>query len=194
MQTIIDVLRSRSPSFLLAAVFNGALIALLLTAAPKHSLLRAIEPETQVVFLPLIEPVPALKNKRMRRGAPGRSNAITTYFNPYTFNPQVLQAPLSQQKLEVALASCAPENYDKQSDEVRTACARIRTALAANMDRAGVNADFLYGEHWQRELTRRETPYLAPCMTPGGPDVLYFLYCVYDVIAHGYDKDKMPHY
>ena len=186
----IALLRNRVPALCLAVLFHVVLIVFLLHAIPKQTAPVPAEQETQLVLLPLLEPAPIPKRHRTANG--GGSNAITTYFNPYTFNPQSLQAP--QQRLGLALASCEPENYDKQSVEVRAACARIRMVVANDTGRFGVTIDFTQGERWERELLRRQTPVLAPCMTPGGPDVLYLLYCVYDVVAHGYDSEKMPRY
>ena len=193
MQTAIVLLRSRLPALCLAALFNVALIALLLLAMPK--LTTPPVPETQVVFvpLPLLEPARKPEHRQRRPGA--SPNAITLpYFNPYTFNPRAVLPPAGAQRLSLALATCAPENYDRQSDEVRAACAKIQTALAYDKEHFGVNTDIAFGPFWERELLRRKTPYLAPCMTPGGPDVIYLLTCVYQVLFTGYDSEKAPHY
>lgn len=193
MQRAIDLLR-RFPALCLTALLHVVLIVLLLHAMPRQGPPRAAEPETQVVFLPLLEPVPNTKQKRVRHARRGGSNAITTYFNPYTFDPQALQSLNPQRRLDLALTSCAPEYYDKETDEVRAACARIRTALAQDQDRFGVKVDFEHGQMWQEELIRRNRPVLAPCMTPGGPDVIYLLTCVYQNLFGEYDSDKAPHY
>jgi len=193
MQAAIVQLRSRVPALCLAALFNIALIALLLDALPKQTATKPA-PETQVVFvpLPLLEPPrkPAHRQHQPRAG----SSAITTYFNPDIVAPRVLLPTPGEQRLSMALATCAPENYDRQSDEVRAACAKIATALAYDREHFGVKSDVAYGPYWQRELMLRKAPYLAPCMTPGGPEILTLLYCVYDVLFHGYDRKKMAHY
>ncbi|HUO98408.1 MAG TPA: hypothetical protein VMU01_07050 [Rhizomicrobium sp.] len=194
MPKAIAVLRSRGSALSLAALFHVVLIGFLLQAIPSQERPAAAEHETQVVLVPLpfVEPVRQVPKRKGRR-TEGGSNAITApYFNPYAFNPLTLQA--GQQRLSLALASCAPDNWDKEPDEVRAACAKIRTALASRGDEFGVKADFKYGAYWQQELIKRHRPVLAPCMTPGGPDVLFLLYCVYNVVFHGYDGEKMPHY
>jgi len=184
-------LRNQLPALCLAVLFNVALIALLLNSIPKQTAPVPLEPETQLVWLPQMEPThPA---KRPQRSA-GGSNAITTHVNPYQFYPQSLQQLTPQRGLAMALESCAPENYDKQSEEVRAACGRIQTALAYDKEHFGVNIDFRHGRLWQEELIKRNRPVLAPCMTPGGPDVIYLLTCVYQVLFTGYDSDKAPHY
>ena len=188
MQRPVILLLNRVPALSLTVLFHVALIILLLNAIPKQAAPFPIEPETEFVLVPLMEPTPVPKRRRNASG--GGSNAITTHFNPYTFNPQSLQAPRG---LTLALASCAPENYDRQSEEVRAACSRIQTVLASNYDRFGVKIDFMQGKRWERELLIKQTPLLAPCMSPEA-NVLYTLFCIYDVVMHGYDPDKMQHY
>jgi len=193
MDAAIAQLRSRVPALCLAALFNALLLAFLLHSIPKFS--APAVPATQVVFvpLPLLE-LPRKAVRRPKRAGVG-SNAITLpYFNPYTFNPQALMAQRGEQRLSLALATCAPENYDKQSYEIRAACARITTALRYDSGHFGVKTDIADSAYWQMEKRMRNAPYLAPCMTPGGPDVLYLLQCVYDVIMNGYDTRKMQHY
>jgi len=192
MQRAVVLLRSRVPALCFAALVHVVLIFLLLHAIPTAAPRPSIVPETEVFFIPLPQIMPK-KHHATARGN-GGANAITTYFNPYTFNPQSLPTAAAQQRLGLALNSCAPENYDRQSPEVRSVCSRIQTALVADPGRFGVAVDFTQGERWERELLKRKTPVLAPCMTPGGPDVIYLLTCVYNAILNGYDSETAPHY
>jgi hypothetical protein len=189
MRSAFVVLRSRFPALCLAALFHVGLIVFLLRAIPTQPPQPLPVPQTELVFIPL----PQVAPEKHRGTAPG-GNAITPYFNPYTFNPQSLPTEAGQQRLGLALNSCAPENYDRQSPEIRALCSRIQVALAADPGRFGADIDFTQGERWERELLKRKTPVLAPCMTPEGPDVIYLLTCVYNAIFDGYDSEKAPHY
>jgi len=186
--------REQLPAIFATAVFHVVLIVLLLNAIPKQTPPATTGPETQVVFIPLPMMEAVHKPVRRQRAANSGSTAITTYFNPYSFSPQTLAPSAGQQRLSLALASCAPDNWDNQTEEVKAACTRIHAVVLADPGRFGVTTDIKQSKVWERELLRQRAPYLAPCMTPGGPDVLYLLYCVYDVLFHGYDREKMPRY
>jgi hypothetical protein len=186
-------LRKRLFALGVTGLFHLAVIALMLESLPKqHISAPSREAETTITLLPLLPPPPSAKKKRVPRGAPG-SNAITPYFNPDTYRAPFATTP-NIQGLSMALAACAPENYDMASDEIRTVCGRIGALMRHDPGHFGVTQDVIDPKHWQRELARREAPFLAPCMSSSGFEPLYTLYCIYDVLMHGYDSEKMQRY
>lgn len=189
----VKALRQRLAALGVTTLFHIAIVALILEGLPKHHIVPpSLETETTITLLPLLPSPPSVKKKRIPRG-PAGSNAITPYFNPYSYNaPQALTP--SVQGLSMALAACAPEKYDMASDEIRTVCGRIGALLRSDPSHFGVAQDVTDPKHWQRELARREAPYLAPCMSSHGFEPLYTLYCIYDVLMHGYDTEKMQRY
>lgn len=197
----VSALRKRLSALGATALFHLAIIGLLLEGLPKqHVAARSKETETAITFLPALPPPPSMKKKRVPRGTTG-SNAITPYFNPYTFQaPQALTPSI--QGLSVALAACAPEKYDMASDEIRTVCARIGALVRNDPGHFGVTQDVANPGHWQTELARREAPFLAPCMSPKAPPKnlgiamvnLGTLMCIYDLLMHPYDPEKRARY
>lgn len=185
--------RDRVPALGLAALLQLAavwvIIHALITPAPEH---HDTEQETQIVLLPALPPPLAVKPKHQRRQIPD-AGAITPYFNPYTFNSQTLAAPRPQ-GLAFALSVCDVGNYDMAPDEIRAACDRIGALIKHDPGRFGFTTDVTDPHHWQRELARREAPVLAPCMSPGGVDVLYTLTCIYEEIFTGHREDKRRRY
>jgi hypothetical protein len=187
-QLPVKALRVRLPALGITALFHLVAIFLLLQAIPQQSAPAAPKAEPVVVLLPELPAAPKAP-RRVQHG----SNAITSYFNPQLFTPQALQRQPGLQGLGLVLAACAPENYDKASEEVRSACTRIGMIVAADTGHFGVTTDFNNGKRWERELMIKQTPLLLPCMSPGA-NVLYTLFCIADVLTDGYDPDKMPHY
>jgi hypothetical protein len=186
----LTVRRARLPALGITALFHVAVFFFLLQAIPKQSEPAGTETETSISLPPEPRHLP---NKKNQLPAQAGSNAITPYFNPYgSASPQTL--PPQLQGLQTALAACAPENYDMASDEIRTACNRIGLLVKNDPGHFGVTQDVADPVYWQRELARRQAPYLAPCMSPGGVDVLYTLYCIYDTLFHGYDPEKRRRY
>jgi len=186
----VKALRAKLPALGITALFHVAVFFFLLQAIPKQREPAETETETSISLPP--EPLRLPKNKKLLPAQAG-SNAITTYFNPYSYAaPRALQPQL--QGLQTALAACAPENYDMASDEIRAVCGRIGLLVKNDPGHFGVTQDVADPAYWQRELARRKAPYLAPCMSPGGPDVLYTLYCIYDTLFHGYDPEKRRRY
>ncbi len=185
--------RGRLPAFALALLLQGAavwlIISSLVTPGPPP---EASEAGTRIVLLPFVPPLAAAKIKRPPRQNPGPA-AITPYFNPYTFNSQALAAPKAQ-GLGFALSLCDVGKYDMAPDEIRAACDRIGALIKQDPGHFGFAANINDPHYWQRELTRRDAPYLAPCMAPGGVNVLYTLYCIYDTLAHGYNSEKRLRY
>jgi hypothetical protein len=187
-QLPVKALRVRLPALGITALFHLAAIFLLLNAIPKQNAPVIPKAEPVVVLLPEMPPAPKAP-RRVQHG----SNAITPYFNPQLFAPQALQQQPGLQGLGLVLAACAPENYDRASDEVRTACARIGMIVAADQGHFGVTTDFTNTKRWNRELLLKQTPLLLPCMSPRA-NPFEVLFCVADVLMNGYDPDKMPHY
>ncbi len=188
----VNALRQRIPALAITALFHVAVVALFLFSLPKQYPLARREAETTITLLPVLPPPPVEKKKRFRRGAAG-SNAITPYFNPYTFKGAPFLQP-KMQGLQTALDACSPEKYDMASFEIRTVCDRIGALMRNDPWHFGVTQDVTDPKHWQRELARREAPYLAPCMSSQGFSPLYTLLCVYDVLMHGYDPEKQQRY
>lgn len=185
--------RKRLSALGVTALIHLAIITLILEGLPKQQVpAPSGETETTITLLPLLPPLPSAKKKRIRQGATG-SNAITPYFNPYAYQAPFASTP-NAQGLSMALAACAPEKYDMASDEIRTVCGRIGALMRHDPGHFGVMQDVADPKHWQRELARREAPYLAPCMSSRGFEPLYTLYCIYDVLMHGYDTEKMQRY
>lgn len=189
----VRAMHRRIPALAITALFHMAVIALFLTSLPKQHVAAKTETETTITLLPLLPP-PLLekKKKRVPRGASG-TNAITPYFNPYTFKGLPLPQP-NMQGVQMALAACSPENYDMAAIEIRTACDRIGALLRNDPGHFGVKQDVADPKYWERELARRKAPYLAPCMTPSGPDLIHALKCIYGILADGYDSEKQLRY
>ena len=172
------------------AVHLGAVWLLLhaiVIAPPPHAV-----SETQISLPPL--PVPVLPRKhRPRTAATPGGLAAMPYFNPYTYQSSTaLQT--SPDGLALALAQCDTGKYDMASDKVRAMCDRIGALIKSDPGHFGLVSDVKDSPHWQRELARREAPYLAPCMSPGGPDVFYALSCIYKVLFGGYDSESRLRY
>lgn len=188
------VMRGRAPALAFAVALQLGVIWLLI-----HSLIlpppeeKSATHETQVIFLPQFSPPPTPPRRPRKQQHGGSSNAITPYFNPYTFDPKALTGP-APQKLSYALSACDVDKYDMASDEIRAACNRIGALIRHDPGRFGFTSEVAEAGHWQRELARREAPYLAPCMSPGGLDVLYTLTCVYEEIFTGHREDKRRRY
>lgn len=184
------------------ALFHIAVIALILEGLPKrYETVAPTDAETQIRLLPVLPALPPEKKKRVRR-APAGSNAITPYFNPYTYNAPSAPTP-SVQGLNMALAACAPEKYDMASDEIRMICGRIGALVRNDPGHFGVTQDVADPKHWEIELARREAPFLAPCMSPKAPPPiqnmlaevnLQTLMCIYDLLMHPYDPEKRARY
>ena len=192
--------RGRLAALGLALLLQGAAVWLIIHSLVTTDLRKTAESETQFVFLPVL-PSPAAVKSKPKRQKPGLG-AITPYFNPYTFNPKALAAPRPQ-GLSLALSACDTGHYDTATDDVRAACDRIGALIKQDPSQYGFSADVADPKHWQRELARREAPYLAPCMSPHAPPDsklgivsinLGTLLCVYDMLAHGYDPEKRARY
>jgi hypothetical protein len=198
----VSALRKRLSALGVTALFHLAIIALILEGLPKQHISAPLgETETTITLLPLLPPPPSVKKKRIPRGAAG-SNAITPYFNPYTYPAPSSLTP-NVQGLSMALAACVPEIYDMASDEIRTVCGRIGALVRNDPGHFGVTQDVADPRHWQTELARREAPFLAPCMSPKPPPPiqnmlaevnLQTLMCVYDLLMHPYDPEKRARY
>jgi hypothetical protein len=187
--------RDRIPAFLLVALLHvAALIAFL------HAVIVEREPqkpdeeesETQITLAP--SPPPRQPIRKRRQPAAGGSNAITApYFNPYTYNaPPAITG--TGNGIALALSACDPGHYDVASREVRAVCDRIGLAMKNDPGRFGFTSDVSDPQHWHRELARREAPYLAPCMSPNGLDVLYTLSCLYENVFIGYKPEHRRRY
>ncbi len=189
----VTALRRRLPALAITALFHLGVIALFLLSLPKETTAMKREVESTITLLPVVPPPPLeKKKKRVRRGRTG-SAAVTPYFNPYTFQmPSFLKPKV--QGLQLALSACSPGKYEMASIEVQRVCDRIGSLIHNDPGHFGVTQDVTDPQHWQRELARREAPYLAPCMSPGGFNPLYTLSCIYDVLMHGYDSKKQLHY
>lgn len=185
--------RHRLPALAITALFHVLVIIALLHAIPKTSetVTTPSTSDTRITWLPML---PAPDKKPLRRRAAGGSNAITTYFNPYTYAAPRFVPQSQLLALQSVFAACAPENYDMASAEIRTVCGRIGALLRRDPGRFGVTQDIADPKHWQTELARREAPYLLPCMSPAGFAPLYTLYCIYDTLMHGYDPEKRARY
>jgi hypothetical protein len=176
----------------MVALLHIAAIHMLLTSLTTKIAPAVEETETTISLLPL--PSHELAPKKRDRRPAGGTNAITLpLFNPDDFRPSMLQPPGSQ-GLSLALAACAPENYDMASNEVRLACNRIGMIVAYDPGHFGVKPDIAHAGRWQAEMLQRNRPLLAPCMSPSGPNILYTLYCICDQLWNGIDSEKMVHY
>lgn len=188
----VRVSRNALPALIVTALFHVLVIAMLIIATPKRfeRQIPATLNGEAITYLPLLAPE---KKKRPLRGSEASRPAVT-YFNPYAFTaPPSLQP--NAMGLQIALSACAPEHYDMASVEVRSICAKIGALLKYDPGHFGVTQDVADPKHWQTELARKEAPYLAPCMSPNGVGVsLSTLLCVYDILMHGYDENKMQHY
>jgi hypothetical protein len=187
----LRVLRARLPALGFAALLHAVFIALLLQAMPKLTAPDKRETETSI-FLPEPEPEP-LPKAESRAPAQHGASVLAPYFNPRLYSPDALWQPPGLQRLGLVLAACDPSNYDKQPDEVRSACARIGMIVAADPEHFGVKLDYMNGKRWDHELLIKQTPLLLPCMSPTA-NPFEVLFCVANVLMKGYDPDKMPHY
>jgi hypothetical protein len=188
--------RDRIPAFLLVALLHvAAAIAFLnaLIIEREQQKPKAEEHETQITLAPAPPPL-RLEPRKRRLPAAGGSNAITApYFNPYTYNGPSSGAGTGN-GIALALSACDPGHYDLASREVRAICDRIGLAMRNDPGRFGVASDVSDPQHWHRELARRESPYLAPCMSPNGLDVLYTLSCLYENVFIGYKPEHRRRY
>jgi len=188
--------RRRLPIIAAVGLLHAAFVWLLLSGLPAGTMRApaSSEPhETQITLTEPPPPAPLQPKKTLRHAAASESGAVAPYFDPYTYHaPQALRA--GSQGISLALATCDPSHYDMASTELRHACDRIGMLIKSDPSRFGVTADVRDPTHWRRELARREAPFLAPCMTPNGPDALYALLCIYDLLFHGYDPEKRARY
>lgn len=87
----VRALRKRFSALGVTALFHVAMVALILEGLPKqHFSTPSRETETTITLLPLLPPPPSAKKKRIPRGAAG-ANAITPYFNPYSYQAPSLR-------------------------------------------------------------------------------------------------------
>jgi hypothetical protein len=189
-------LRARLPALAVAGVLNALFAWLLIDALPFAHAPRqgqSAHSETIITLSPLPPVLPPKKRLRRPAGAAAGSTAITTpYFNPDGFH---LAPPAQNNAIIVAaLAACDPGRYDMASVEVRQVCDRIGLALKNDPEHFGVKQDIADPVHWRRELARREAPFLAPCMSPNGFDVLYTLSCLYENVFVGYKPEHRRRY
>lgn len=189
----VRVSRNWFPALIITALFHVLAILLLVTALPKRfdTQMATASGSEAITYLPLLA-APPEKRKRAPQSSAGARPAVT-YFNPDIFKTAPALQP-NALGLQIALSACAPENYDMASVEVRNVCAKIGALLKNDPGHFGVTQDVADPKHWQRELTRREAPYLAPCMSPIGFSPLYTLFCIYDTLMHGYDPEKRARY
>jgi hypothetical protein len=186
--------RDRIPALLMVALLHGAAVfaflnALIIERPPAKP--SSDQRETQIT---LAREPPRPQPRKRRMPAAEGSGAITgPFFNPYTYH-SAPTLPGTENSIALALSACDPARYDRSSREVRTLCDRIGLALKSDPGRFGFTSEVSDPQHWQRELARREAPYLAPCMTPNGPDALYALSCVYKLLFGGYDSETRPRY
>lgn len=188
----------RISAFGLAALLQLAAIWLIVNSLVVPEPRKDSESETQLVLLPTLPP--ALPAKPKRRQASG-TGVFAPYFNPYTFNPQALSES-KQQGLAFALSACDVGHYDMAADEIRAACDRIGALIKRDPGRFGFTSEVAAPQHWQRELARREAPFLMVCAKPTPPankDMivgidLATLLCVYDLLMNGYDPEKRARY
>ena len=184
-------LRDRLPAALLTILFHVAIIAVLLNAIPKPAVRTARQSETIIPLAPLDKSRPLAKPKNARGNA-----AILPY--SFAIIPPFLREQPNLEGLNLALSSCAPENYGNDTDEVRAACKRIGMAVAANPDAFGLKPDYKNGKRWERELLIKQTSLLLPCASPNTSALnivnLATLLCMSDIVLNGYDPDKMQHY
>jgi hypothetical protein len=189
--------RDRIPALLLVALLHIAAViaflhAVIVEREPEKT--NEEEHETLITLAPAPPPRPSLRKRRLP--AAGGSNAVTApYFNPYTYKlPPAAGGVGSGNGIALALSACDPGRYDIASREVRAVCDRIGMALRNDPGRFGFTSDVSDPQHWHRELARREAPYLAPCMSPGGFDVLHTLSCLYENVFIGYKPEHRRRY
>jgi hypothetical protein len=193
---MVTAYRDRIPALVLVALLHiaaviGFLNALIVEREPEKR--KTEDHETQITLAPA--PPPRIPRQR-RQSAPGGSSAITApFFNPYTFNlPPSAGIAGSGNGIALALSACDPGRYDLASREIRAVCDRIGLALRSDPGRFGFTSDVSDPQHWHRELARREAPYLAPCMSPTGFDVLHTLSCLYENVFIGYKPEHRRRY
>ncbi len=188
--------RDRIPALVLVALLHVLAITALLHAVIVERAPHREQSEARETQIALMHEAPALPlaKPRRRRPAAGGSTAITApVFNPYTYNIAPA-APGASEGIATALAACDPGRYDMASAEVRVACDRIGALLKNDPGHFGFTSEVTDPQHWSRELARREAPYLAPCMTPNGPNAIYALTCIYKLLFGGYDSETRPRY
>ncbi len=195
---MVTAFRDRIPALALVTLLHIAAViaflnALIIEREPQKR--KTEEHETQITLAPA--PLPPRQIPRQRRQpAAGGSNAITApYFNPYTYKlPSGSGTEGSGNGIALALSACDPGRYDLASREVRAVCDRIGLAMRSDPGRFGFTSDVSDPQHWHRELARREAPYLAPCMSPTGFDVLHTLSCLYENVFIGYKPEHRRRY
>ena len=183
-------LHERLPAAAAALLFHALLIAVLLNAIPRYYMRAVPEHET---IIPLISPEKKEARVKPLSVGPAAPGSVDHFRFNYRFIPAPSEEQPGRQALRLALLSCAPENFDLESDEIRAACGRIGMIIAANPGAFGLAPDYRNGKRWERELLIKQTPLLLPCMSPNG-NVLYTLFCLADVVGNGYNPDKLQHY
>jgi len=188
--------RDRIPALLLVGLLHVLAVyvflhAIIIEHAPRQEPTQ--DRETQITLMREVPPPqpPKLKHRNL---ATSGSTAITLpVFNPFTYNtPPALLG--SSEGIATALSACNPSRYDMASAEVRVACDRIGALIKNDPGHFGFTSEVNDPRHWQRELARREAPFLAPCMSPKGPDPLYTLLCISRILFIGYDSEKNARY
>lgn len=183
----VNALRQRLPAVGITVLFHIAVLALLLQTK------FAARQDKSEIELPIVLPQPAPQGVQKRKSSHrnGGSTAITPYFDPRRFNPNMLEKYKSQ-GLRFSIEDCAPEKYDMQADEIRMACNRIGSLIANDPGRFGINAGIAHGKQWARELAKYQRPLLLPCASSNG--VYIDLLCVLNLVVSPYDSDKVQHY
>lgn len=181
----------RAPALAVAALLQLAAVWVLINALQVQKPVQEMATsQTAITFLPYVPP-PDIKKHKSR---PGRGSAPSAdYFRPNSLSLQTLSGA-GPERLSFVLSSCDMDHYDMQSFEIRSACDRIGALVKADPGHLGIVSEVKDYRHWQVELARREAPYLAPCMSPAGLDVLYTLNCIYDVIFTGYREEERRRY
>jgi hypothetical protein len=187
--------RDQVPAALLVALLHGAVAFALLHVVIVENEPDRTNRESQETEISLSRETPPPPPKRRRRLPPAGGSAAPSlpYFNPYAYQSPPATADTTV-GIATALSACDPARLDLASREVRTICDRIGLALKSDPGRFGVTADVADPVHWRRELARREAPFLAPCMSPDGFDVLYTLSCLYENVFIGYKPEHRRRY
>jgi hypothetical protein len=188
-------IRDRVPAFVLVALLHGAAVYALVHAIIVERAPEKPAPRPYETLITLTRETPPPRPKRKRRLPPGGGSnaAAAPFFDPYTYQSPPALAEATRGIL-TALSACDPAHLDMAAAEVRDICSRIGLALKNDPGHFGVVADIRDPQHWRRELARREAPFLAPCMSPKGLDVLHTLSCIYKVVFGGYDSETRPRY
>ena len=191
----VGELRDRLPAVLVTVLIHVAVIAALLNAIQKYTILEARESETAVVLIPQ-KHAPLRAIHRATAG----SMAISPDYYHYNSPPTVGQTNLDG--LRFALSSCAPENLGNIPPEFREQCDRIDSALYAGQDTLPNAPHFKHEGRWKTELLLKQTPQLLPCASPHPPSPgmgivaidLGTLICIADLIRNGYRPETASHY